>query len=551
MPLEPRLQYKDLVLSVPEFQQRTAQEGSPRTVTPTTMTTTTVVSAQLTSTHVGYYIIPEDGNIRGNPAQIKAFVSGTNTATIDRTWASTTGVTTLRLWQPPDIPIECTATGSTTSVVCSGHANITNEPDSTFVGMFLLAKTGANAGGAYKINGFTSATGTFDLTGDPLGTASALGDCFLIRKMLRPEAPVTMVVKRNAISRKIVGYADADQAVITNSSGTVDFPLPQRPLTTAASGLAVPPYEMGDILRDFMTETLDTGSTYSSQGGSTPTGITITVGSGAGFSVGGFALMSTGEASQITAISANVLTVPQCTAAANLAASVVYASAWYKRKLTGFYTRTIERYAGKLLRQALHGCAPSCELDIARDQVIKFMLKYTSPDAIEYNIADPNSLSGHKFSLADTTVPVDGKGARCMIDSIPVLIADAKIMFGPKPLLRASLSGMNQGDGYAFDFDPVKITMTGYLADNDDIASMPDIQDRFVLGNVLSLFYQKGTNPKETFCWSAPAAQITKSEFKYQGGQGVFDFEAECILPQAARGNSVSNLLPSFALGYL
>ena len=94
MPNEPRLQTKDLVLTVPEYQQRTPQEGTVRTVTPTTMTTTTIVSAQLSSAYVGYYVVPEDGNIRGNPAQIKSFASGTSTATIDRTWASTTGVTT-------------------------------------------------------------------------------------------------------------------------------------------------------------------------------------------------------------------------------------------------------------------------------------------------------------------------------------------------------------------------------------------------------------------------------------------------------------------------
>ncbi len=552
MPLEPRLQTKDLVLSVPEYQQRTPQEGTVRTVTPTTMTTTTIVSSQLTSAYVGFYVIPEDGNIRGNPAQIKSFTLATTTATIDRTWASTTGVTTLRLWQPSDIPIQA-ASGSTTSVVCTAHQNITNEPDNTFNGWFLLAKTGANAGGAYKINGFTQSTGTFDLTGDALGTACAPGDCFLIRQMHRPEGPVTATVNRAAVSRKIVGYGDADQAVITNSSGTFDMTLAQRPLTASApnSTGATAPYEMGPVLRDFMTETKDTGSTYSSQGGSAPTGVTITVASGAGFSVGGFALMSTGEASQITAISTNVLTVPQCTTAANVATSNVYASAWYQRKTSGFYTRTMERYAGKLLRQTFHGCAPTCELDVARDQVIKFMLKYTSPDAVEYNIADPNALTGHRFALADTTVPVDGKGARILIDSVPVLVADAKIMFGPKPVLRPSLSGMNQGDGYAFDLDPVKITMTGVLADNDDIASFPDIQDRFVQGNVLSLFYQKGTNPKETFCWSAPAAQITKSTFKYTNGVGEFDFEAECVLPQAARGNSVSASLPAFALGWL
>ncbi len=553
MPNEPRLQTKDIILTAPEAQQRTPQEASPRAITFSTATTTTVVSSQLTSAHVGSYIIPEDGDIRGMPRQIKSFVTATTTATVDTAWVSTANVTTFRLWTPSDIPIRATATGTTTSVTSSAHASITNEPDTFFAADFLLAKTGANAGGAFKINTFTSSTGVFDLTGDAQGTATALGDLYLIRTLLRPEGPVSATVNKNAVSRRMVGYTDADQAVITNSSGTVDITLAQRPLTASASTgvAAIPPYEMGRLFRDFMTQTLDTGTTYSSSGGSAPTGITITVNTGTNHNVGGFVLTTAGEASQITAISTNTLTCPQLTAASISAASSVYASAWYKRKDSDFRTRTFDIYRGKLLRQAFHGCAPTVELDIARDQVIKFNLKYTSPDAIEYVIADPNSLTGHRFPIIDTTVPVDGKGARFLIDSVPVLIGDAKVNFGIKTVLRPSLSGLNQGDGYAFDLEPVKVMVTGYLADNDDISSHTDLQDRFALGNVVSLFYQKGTNPKETFCWAAPAAQITKSTFGYDNGIGAFSFEAECVLPQAARGNSVSTLLPAFSVGWI
>ncbi len=553
MPNEPRLQTKDIILTAPEAQQRTPQEASPRAITFLSMTTTTVISNQLTSAHVGSYIIPEDGDIRGMPRQIKSFVTATSTATVDTAWISTANVNTFRLWTPSDIPIRCTSTGTTTSVVGTAHAGVTNEPDDYFNQDFLLAKTGANAGGAYKINDFTATTGTFDLTGDALGTASALGDLFLIRTLLRPEGPVSATVNKNAISRRLVGYTDADQAVITNSSGTVDITLAQRPLTAAATTgvAAIPPYEMGRLLRDFMTQTLDTGSTYSSQGGSAPTGVTVTTSAGSNHSVGGFVLLTSGEASQITNISTNTLTLPQATGSAIYTAQSVFASAWYKRKDSDFRTRTFDIYRGKLLRQAFHGCAPTVELDIARDQVIKFNLKYTSPDAIEYVVADPNGLSGHRYPIIDTTVPVDGKGARFLIDSVPVLIGDAKVNFGIKTILRPSLSGLNQGDGYAFDLEPVKVMVTGYLADNDDISSHTDLQDRFALGNVVSLFYQKGTTPKETFCWSAPAAQITKSTFGYDNGIGAFSFEAECVLPQAARGNSVSTSLPAFALGWM
>lgn len=549
---EPRRQVQDLWLTTPEPQFRAPQEGTVRTVTPSTMTTTTIVSAQLSSAYVGFYVIPEDGNIRGNPRQIKSFVTATSTATVDAAWTSTASVTTLRLWNPPTPPFVADS-GSTTSIVDATHQSITNEPDNYWQNDHVLAKTGNNAGGGYKVNAFTSSSGTLDLTGDALGTAAAPGDLFLPGTLLRPEGPVTATVERGTVSRRIVGYKEADQAAVLTSHGTVAFDLPQRPLTASAgnSTAATPPYEMGRLLRDFMTETLDTGSTYSSQGGSVPTGVTITVGSGTGFTVGGFALMSTGEASQCTTKSSNVLTLPQLTAAANLASSNVYASAWYQFKTSDFRTRTFDGYRGLLQRQVFHGCVPTLEMSIARDQVVKFGFKYNAADAIEYAIAAPNSLAGHRISLYDTTVPVDGKGARFLIDSVPVFVGDIKINFGIKPMARNSLSGMNQMDGYAFDLEPVKITVSGYLADNDDTASYMDLQDRLALGNVVSLFYQKGSAPKETFCWAAPAAQITKSTPAMNGGALEFAFECEAVVPQAARGNSVSTSLPAFSLGWL
>lgn len=553
MPNEPRLQSRDLVFSSQETTQRTLQEASPRSITISAMTANTLTSTQLTAAHVGCIVAAEDGAIRGNPARIKSVVS--NVATLDRSFHTTLAAgAVFRVWIPPAVPFVADS-GSTTSFVDATHATLTNEPDGTFNGDFALMRTGANAGGAFKINAFTTAAGTLDLTGDPTPNAVVAGDLCDVVTLARPEtSTVTSDVTVNVIARRLQGSGDADQGVPTISAGTISMDFALKPISTAAASTiqAVPPYEMGRYLRDVMTETKDTGSTYTSQGGAAPTGIQVTVAAGAGFTVGGFALMSNGEASQIIdKPSANVLALPQLTAAAQVATSNVYASCWYQRKTSDFRTRTWFQYVGGLDLRMFMGCAPTIELDLARDAVIKFMMKYSATDALEYTTGNPNALAGHKFALsADTNVPVDGKAARIMIDSVPLLIGAVKITFGIKTLLRMSLSGMNQGDGYAFDCEPVMWSVSGYLADNNDIASNQKLTDRLRRGEVLSLFYQKGSNPKETFCAAAPAAQISKVSLKSNGGQYEFDFDATCILPQAARGNTANALLPAFAVGW-
>ncbi len=92
MPTEPRLEVNNLVLTCPELQFRAAQEPTNRAITVTTMnpTSKTVVSSEFgsTSAYVGCFIIPDNGNIRGQARQILSYVVSTNTATVDAGWGT-------------------------------------------------------------------------------------------------------------------------------------------------------------------------------------------------------------------------------------------------------------------------------------------------------------------------------------------------------------------------------------------------------------------------------------------------------------------------------
>lgn len=552
MPNEPRIQTRDILLTAPEPQYRAAQEAATRVITPSTVTTTGFVLATLTSTCVGNYVVPLEGNARGQVRQVKSFVLATTTATVDTPWTDITGVVTVANWLPAEVPVRSTATGTTTTVVSSLHANITNEPDNFITsparGAFLLAKSGSNAGGAYQLASSTSTTGTFTTT-PTMGAAGGDGNLYLLRTLLRPEAPVAATMTHKTVARRIVGYKSADAAVPVTTESTVELQMAQRPLTASAGStiVATPPQEISNLLLDHMTETLDTGSTVSSA-----TSTTVVAASGTGFSIGGFLLLATGEATQILNKATNTLTVQSGTITSTVAASsTVFASSWYKFKTSDFRTRTFDFYRGALYRQVFHGSMPTIEIAVARDQVIKFGFKYTCAEGIEYNIANPITLpSTFPIPLLDTTVPVDGKGARLCIDGVNVICGDMKVMLGLKPILRQSLSGINQADGYAMDVEPASVTFTA-LADNDDIASFKDLIDRLHGGDVVNFLYQKGGNPKETFCIGIPALQLTKAVFSFNNGQGEFQCEGQAIMPQAVRGNSFASTLESFAIGWL
>src|SRR6185503_3830488 len=119
------------------------------------------------------------------------------------------------------------------------------------------------------------------------------------------------------------------------------------------------PIEMGDLLDDFMTPTLQAGMTVSSA-----TGSTITVAS-ASAAVGGFVLLNTGEAAQLLSVSSTTYTVGTSQITAASVSGVAIGSCWYQMKTSDFRCRMFDSYRGRLDRQAIYGCMPSVDIDIS------------------------------------------------------------------------------------------------------------------------------------------------------------------------------------------
>ena len=548
MPNEPRRQVQDIFMTCAQPQYNSPQELVPRGIPISGMTTTTFTSATVTSALVGCIAMPADG-LRDYPRMVKS-VSGT-TATVDKAWNNTTGVTNIRIWLPPDVPARSTGTGTTTALTSTPHASITNEPNnywnSTTKGYFLLGYTGTNAGGAYRINTFTSWTSVFDTTGFPFTGAPADGDLFLLRKSLRPEAPPEIVVNPKTVTRRIVGQKDADAAVPVTIEASVAFSLPQRPISTPGTGATVfptAPLEIGDLLQDFMTETLSAGMT-----GSSLSGTTLSVG-GATAPVGSFVLAHTGEAAQLLAVSGSTYTIGTGQISSvpfNLITTAMQGSAHYVMKTSDFRNRLFDIYRGRIHRHLICGCFPTLEIEITRDQVVKFNFKYTGDSAFEYPAADPNTISTKKIPFVDQTVPFDGKAARFLLNGVRVLCGDMKINLGIAPTPRPCLQGVNQMDGMAVDLTPVTFTTT-ILADQDDVSGFEALTDRLRGGDVIQMLYQKGSSGGQTFVVGMPAAQLTKAQFVYTNGQGEYQIEGVCQLPAIS---GLGDTVPSFALGWL
>lgn len=544
MPNEPRRQVQDIFLTCATPQYNSPQETTPRGHTITAMSTTTFTATTVSSALVGCWAMPADG-LRDYPRMIKN-VTG-SVATVDKAWSSTTGVNTIRTWLPPDVPIHAEAAGNTGAVTSTAHASITNEPNnywnSTTKGYFLLGYGGSNAGGAYKIGVFTSSSGQFTISPVLLATP-AEGELLLIRKLLRPEAPPEIVVNPKTVTRRIVGFKDADAAVPVTIEASVGFTLPQRPIVTAGTAGAFPtaPVEIGDLLEDFMTPTLQAGMTVSSASGAT-----VTV-SSATAAVGGFILLNTGEAAQLLSVSSSTYTVGagQITAA-SVSATAALGSAWYQFKTADFRNRMFDNWRGRIHRQAIYGCAPTFDIEVSRDQVVKFNFKYQGDSAFEYPAADPVTQTTRRIPLIDQTVPYDGKGARFLLDGVKVLCGDLKINMGLTPVPRMSLSGVNQGDGMAVNLEPVTFSTT-FIADQDDVSGFEAITDRLRGGDTINILYQKGSTPTNTLCIGIPAAQLTKAQFVYNNGQGEYQIEGVAQLP-AARG--LGDTIPAVALAWL
>src|SRR5678815_962511 len=293
MPNEPRIQSRDLPFTCAEPAYREAQEATPRAIALSSvagsMTANTITMASITAAHTGYYAIPADGDARGEVRQIKS-VTGT-TATLDQSWSATTNVTSIRLWQPPDIPVVGTSAGTTATVVSSAHASLTNEPDDFFnsKGYILLGRNSTFAGKCYTESDFTSSTGTFTVS-PVMDATPGVGAFFDLRHLVRCEGPIEAQVNQKTLTRRIVGFQQADAAIPITSEGSVSFTLAQKPITTAGTypGFVTPPLDIRDYLTDIFTETLDQGDANGTMSGSV---LSSTHGT---LTAGGFGLLHTG-----------------------------------------------------------------------------------------------------------------------------------------------------------------------------------------------------------------------------------------------------------------
>jgi len=546
MPTEPRRQSQDLILTVAEPQYRAAQEHAlTRSFRPTAITATTFTDANVDATAVGSYVLPEDGNIRSQPRQVIS-VAGT-VATIDAPWPTPAANTAIRCWDPSDVPVRVT-TASSAAVISTTHAAVANEPDNYWApgkGYYALGISGANAGKAFQLLSFTSSTGTFTPTA-ALPITTAVGDLFLIRKVIRPAADITASIKAKSIARKIIGTGSqgGDMPIVLANDGTVSMDVEGRPLTVSAgSGVAAtPPIELGDILADHFVQTLNTGGTVSAIDANS---ITMTA---AVPSVNGAILLNNGKVAPIlSATGSNVTKYAPGTAgfASVTTGTVGYASAFYTRKTLNFFTRTWDIFRGGKVRQLYQGCMPTLTIDVQRLMPVHFKLAYTAGEALQYNVDRPVALgASNPISIPDVGVSTDGKGARMVIDGTFVNVISLSVNAGLKPVPRNSLSGLGQMDGLLQDLSAPTGQMKIY-SDNDDLAGFTDLMDRMQNRVPMAVLYQKGTAPKETFWLFMPTLVFTGDEFGYDNGQGVSTIDFTCVSPEAAVDQSNAQLYPT------
>jgi len=546
MPTEPRRQSQDLILTCAEPQYRAAQEHAlSRSFRPTAITTGTFTDANVDATAVGSFVIPEDGNIRGMVRRVLS-VAGT-VASIDAPWPTPVGNTAIRCWDPSDVPVRVT-TASSAAIISTTHAAIANEPDNYWApgkGYYAICLSGANVGKAFQLLSFTSSSGTFTPTA-ALPITTAVGDLFVIRKVIRPAADVTASIKGKSIARKIIGTGSqgGDMPIVLANDGSISMDVEGRPLTVSAGSgvVATPPIEMGDILADHFVQSLNTGGTVTAIDANT---ITMTA---AVPTVNGAVLLNNGKVAPIwSATGSNVTKYAPGTAgfASVTTGTVGYASAGYTRKTANFFTRLWELYRGGKVCQVYDGCMPTLSIDVQRLMPVHFKLAYTAGESLQWNVNRPVALgASNPISIPDVGVPTDGKGSRVCIDGTFVNVISLTVNAGLKPVPRMSLSGLGQMDGLLEDLS----APTGQLkiyADNDDIAGFTALMDRMQNRVPMAVLYQKGTAPRETFWISMPTLVFTGEEFGYDNGQGVATIDFTCVSPEAAVDQSNAQLFPT------
>lgn len=549
---EPRRQSQDLIMTCPEPQERSAPEHTVRAFRPSAVTVNGFTDANLSNTNCpGLIVEPEDGSCRGEKRQIKS-VSGT-TCVLDAPWSDVSDPpTSIRAYLPADVPWNVTtADGSSTfDVISSRHAGKSEEPDNYWSGKGyqMLKVGGTGAGSARAIGAFTAASGT---AADSAAAATSIGDLFLARKIIRPADNINAQVTPNTVSRRSIGSGKSTAAppLVTTISGTVGITMEQRPLASAGGdGVACPqPIEISDLLEDHFTRRSDTGGTVDSADASQ------VLTTGAAFSPGGFALLATGEVIQALATSAGDITAyrGKLTHANVPAASIAYPFTTYVRKSSNFLTRMWDLWRASKKRQCFHGCMPTLNLTMDREQTLKFAWEYMPSEAFEYNLDRPVALgAANPIGISDTGVPTDSKGASVQIAGIQLHAITMSVNMGLTPIARPTLGGMNQMDGCMMELGTPTGTMTVY-ADNDDRANFRDLSDRVRNSQPVHIQFQKGTAPGKTFALGAPAAIITGCVYDYQDQQGVYQVTWEAIDPEEAGFPAATYPnLPDIAFGW-
>jgi hypothetical protein len=554
---QPRLQTKTLVLTAPQPQYGALQEHTVRAfVAPSAMTTTTFTHTQVGATLVGCLVIPEDGRAKGQERMVVS-VSGT-TATVDKAWSDVTNTTSIRAWLPGEVPWRAT-TLHASSIISSPHAAVTEEPDAFWNGHPFIGYSGANAGMSKTSGVFTSSTGTITLAAN---AAVAVGDLFLPRMVVRSAENVDATVKTKTQPRQVIGTGEqgADMAMIYGNEGNVKITVEQRPLATigASTVQAAPPVELGWLMRDHFTQTLDTGGTVSAIDA---TSITTT---GGVFSVNGAVLLHNGKVAQVLAVSGGGATISaygtnQAGFANVSTGSVAYGGVTWTRKSSGNLHRVWDVYQGAKERMYLSGCMPTLSISLQRESAVKFMFDYKSSDPFQWTVDRPVAV-GAAFPITppDLGVPTSTQGMRCVIDGTTVTMLSIDFNTGLKPGDRPSLSGANQQDGIPMDYDAATGTLKIY-ADQNDIAGFVALRDRMLSGKLVHFLCQSRTAAGRTFWLASPAMQYTGADFSYEGtpAQGIFTMPFQCVSPELAVNELNVALFPaatypglkSFALG--
>jgi len=186
-------------------------------------------------------------------------------------------------------------------------------------------------------------------------------------------------------------------------------------------------------------------------------------------------------------------------------------------------------------------------------QAIRRKLAFTAGESISYPLVRPVALGATApLILPDNTIPTDPKWSRCLIDGVQHNVANIAVDFGFSPQVRKSLRGMNEADGAWMQKRPDTKMTFQIIADDDETAGNVAMVDRIPRRTNVQFLYQKGRAAKETFAIGVPALFITKAEFGYDGGLGVYNCEATCVDPVAAGYAAATYAnLPPISVGWL